>query len=107
MTERALGSPPDAVPADAGYRTEAVLETLADIPFTVIVALGHEARDRARIDAVRYPHTARIAQRINIAEGQPPYRRCKAIVEVTNDWIKSVLGFRQFTLRGVEKVRAE
>jgi hypothetical protein len=35
------------------------------------------------------------------------YRRRKAIVEPPNGWIKSVMGFRQFSLRGLPKVQAE
>ena len=35
------------------------------------------------------------------------YRKRKWIVEAPNGWIKSVLGFRQFSLRGLEKVKAE
>ena len=41
------------------------------------------------------------------SEGQAAYRRRKAIVEAPNGWIKAVLGFRQFSLRGIAKARAE
>ncbi len=36
-----------------------------------------------------------------------PYRRRKWIAEPPNGWIKNVLGFRQFSLRGLKKVQAE
>lgn len=39
--------------------------------------------------------------------GKDGYRRRKVIVEAPNGWIKAVLGFRQFSLRGIEKARAE
>ncbi|WP_029696307.1 transposase, partial [Comamonas badia] len=35
------------------------------------------------------------------------YRRRKHIVEPPNGWIKSVLGFRQFSLRSFAKARCE
>lgn len=42
-----------------------------------------------------------------LVQGGDAYRRRKHIVEPPNGWIKNVPGFRQFGLRGVEKVRAE
>lgn len=98
---------PEQVLADAGDRSEAVLEKLSDSPCDILVALGREGREQARIDATIYPHTAKMAEILHSAEGQAAYRRRKAIVDAPNGWIKSVLGFRQFSLRGIEKVRAE
>lgn len=105
--ERTLGAVPQVILADAGYRSEAVLETLADKPCELIVALGREGRKQAQIDAEKYPHTAKMAESLKRTESQAAYRRRKAIVEAPNGWVKSVLGFRQFSLRGIEKVRAE
>jgi transposase len=102
-----LGALPAQALADAGYRSEATLEKLADSPCEVIVALGREGRENAKIDAEHYPHTAAMAARLQTAAGEAAYRRRKAIVEAPNGWIKAVLGFRQFSLRGIEKVRAE
>jgi transposase len=102
-----LGALPEQVLADAGYRSEAALETLSASSCDVIVALGREGREHAAIDAAKYPHTAKMAERLRIDEGKAAYRRRKAIVEAPNGWIKAVLGFRQFSLRGVGKVRAE
>jgi hypothetical protein len=48
-----------------------------------------------------------MAERLQSDEGKAAYRRRKAIVEAPNGWIKAVLGFRQFSLRGIEEVRAE
>lgn len=105
--ERMLGALPGIVLADAGYRNEAALEVLADKPCDVIVALGREGREQTRIDAQKYPYTAKMAESLKSTDGQAAYRRRKAIVEAPNGWIKSVLGFRQFSLRGIQKVRAE
>lgn len=45
--------------------------------------------------------------RLQTPQGQAAYRKRKWIVEASNGWVKSVLGFRQFSLRGVEKAKAE
>jgi hypothetical protein len=73
----------------------------------VIVALGREGREDAAVDAERYPHTAAMVARLQTEVGKTAYRRRKAIVEAPNGWIKAVLGFRQFSLRGIEMARAE
>ncbi len=59
--ETTLGTLPKAVLADAGYRSETALEALSNKPCDVIVALGREGREQARIDAQKYPHTAKNA----------------------------------------------
>lgn len=105
--ERNLDALPAQALADAGYRSEATLAKLADSPCEVIVALGREGRENANIDADKYPHTAAMATRLRSEAGKTAYRRRKAIVEAPNGWIKAVLGFRQFSLRGIEKARAE
>lgn len=105
--QRTVGALPERFLADAGYRSEAALAALANRPCEVIVALGREGREDTQIDAEKYPHTARMADTLKSAAGKAAYRRRKAIVEAPNGWIKSVLGFRQFSLRGLHKVRAE
>ena len=35
------------------------------------------------------------------------YAKRKWISEAPNGWVKEVLGFRRFSLRGIEKVRGE
>ncbi|PSL78524.1 hypothetical protein C7T35_42465, partial [Variovorax sp. WS11] len=42
--------------------------------------------------------------RLKTPPGQAAYRKRKWIVEAPNGWIKSVLGFRQFSLRGVVRI---
>src|SRR5690606_32808876 len=90
----------DALPqqtlADAGFRSEAVLEQLADVPTELIVALGREGREDARIDAQKHPHTAAMAARFQTEPVKEAYRKRKHIVEPPNGWIKAILGFRQF-----------
>ena len=99
-----LGAAPEQTLADAGYRDEAVFAALAEGDTELIVSLGREV---GTIDAVNKPHTAAMAERLQSEEGRAAYRRRKGIVEPPNGWIKHVMGFRQFSLRGVGKVRAE
>jgi hypothetical protein len=93
--------------ADAGFRSEAVFEQLKDSPSELIVALGREGRQAMSIDSEQYPHTAVMEAKLRTPRGQAAYRKRKWILEAPNGWIKSVLGFRQFSLRGLEKVQAE
>jgi transposase len=101
------GTLPQQALADAGFRSENTLATVAALPCEVIVALGREGRDQAAIDAAKYPHTAAMATRLQTSPAKDAYRRRKAIVEPPNGWIKAALGFRQFSLRGLKKVQAE
>ena len=98
---------PEQVLADTGFRAEAVFEVASQKPCEVLVALGREGREQAKVDPDRYPHTAAMAARIETEPAQQAYRQRKAIVEAPYGWIKAVLGFRQFSLRGLAKVRAE
>ena len=93
--------------ADAGYRSEANFERLAGLPIELVVALGREGKNQAQLDPATQPHTAAMAAKLQTNEGQTAYRRRKWVAEPPNGWIKSVLGFRQFSLRGLHRVRAE
>ena len=48
-----------------------------------------------------------MAAKLKTEQGQAAYRKRKWIAEPPNGWIKSVLGFRQFSLRGLHRVQAE
>ena len=102
-----LGEDARQVLADAGFRSEAVFEQLKDGPSELIVALGREGKQELQIDAERYPRTAAMQAKFKTPDAQAAYRKRKWIVEAPNGWIKNVLGFRQFSLRGLEKVQAE
>jgi transposase len=99
-----LGELPELGLADAGYRSEA---NLKGSPIDLVVALGREGKQHAQVDAQQYPHTAAMAAKLQTDEGKAAYRKRKWIAEPPNGWIKNVLGFRQFSLRGLDKVRAE
>jgi len=104
---RNTGCHPEVALADAGYRSEAVLAQLSASPTRAIVALGREGKKQASVQPDKLPYTAAMAATLESAEGRARYRRRKAIVEPPNAWIKHVLGFRQFSFRGIDKVRSE
>ncbi|MFN7196489.1 MAG: transposase, partial [Hylemonella sp.] len=99
-----LGELPALALADAGYRSEA---NLSSAPIEVVVALGREGKRHAEVDAQRCPHTAAMTAKLQTEEGRAAYRKRKWIAEPPNGWIKNVLGFRQFGLRGLHRVQAE
>ena len=101
-----LGGVPPEVLADAGYRGEATFQTLEARGITAYISLGHEVRP-AKPPNVAHVATQRMADRLKSAVGRARYRRRKAIVEPVIGWIKEVLGFRRFSLRGLAKARGE
>jgi transposase/IS5 family transposase len=105
--EKNLGHLPQRVLADSGYRSEQAFVTLEQKGVEGLIALGREGKDPTAIDAKRYPASARMAKRLSSAEGRAQYRRRKVIPEPVFGWIKHVLGFRQFSLRGLTKVDGE
>lgn len=107
VVEENLGALPDQVLADAGYRGEDVFAELADKAIEVIVSLGREGKKAAGIDSQKYPHTAKMAERLKTDAAKQAYSQRKHIVEPPNGWIKRVLGFREFSMRGYEKCRGE
>jgi hypothetical protein len=107
MVQKTLGQWPKRVLSDSGYRSEQAFVALEDRGVEALIALGSEGKDRTAIDSKRYPASARMAERLASAEGQAHYRRRKVIVEPVFGWIKHVLGFRQFSLRGLTKVTGE
>jgi len=102
-----LRAVPQQALADSGYRSEAVFEALAPSGCELVVALGREGKAQLAIDAERLPYTAAMAAKLSSAQGRRAYARRKWVAEPPNGWIKHVLGFRQFSLRGLERVKAE
>lgn len=104
------GRKPERVLADAGYKGEKNFEELERRRIRGYVALGREttkggeAGEQKTPDA---PATGRMRQRLNSARGRARYRRRKALVEPVFGWLKRALGFREFSLRGLEKVQGE
>jgi len=102
-----LGQSPQQVLADTGYRSEQVFEKLADCGSELIVSLGREGKQQLRFDPERSPYTALMAEKLQSDQGKVAYRKRKWIAEPPNGWVKNVLGFRQFSMRGLHRVTAE
>lgn len=106
QTHTALGEQPNEVLADAGYRAEATFQTLETRQITGYISLGREGKPDTTPNPA-HEATQRMATRLASEVGRVRYRRRKAIVEPVFGWIKDVLGFRRFSLRGVVKARGE
>jgi hypothetical protein len=70
-------------------------------------AIGREGKSHRPINATTLPLTAAMVERMKTPEARTAYRRRKWLSEAPNGWIKNVLGFRQFSLRGLHRVQAE
>lgn len=104
--ETAQGVPGEVL-ADAGYRSEANLQALEDKKIEGYVSLGREGKSRSSVVSQDNPATSRMQEKLATKKGRKTYGRRKGLVEPVNGWIKSVLGFRQFSLRGLAKVTGE
>jgi transposase len=102
-----LGRFPKEVLADAGYRKEADFATLETRQIDGYVALGKEGKSDQIHDPDNNPATVRMAEKLQAPYGKERYRDRKYLVEAPNGWIKHVIGFRQFSVRGLEAVKGE
>jgi transposase/IS5 family transposase len=106
-TEAVIDEIPGQVVADAGYRSDENFERLEAKNIDGVIALGREGKPEAPPISLSKKATQRMKEKLASAEGEAAYRRRKVIVEPVFGWIKSVLGFRQFSLRGLRKTNAE
>jgi hypothetical protein len=105
--EKNLGRKPKQVSADSGYCSEANLQALADRDIGAYVATGRAKHPDGEKRGTGGPLTKAMRQKLKRAGYRSRYRLRKQIVEPVFGQIKQARGFRQFLLRGVEKVRAE
>jgi len=82
-------------------------QQLRDHPAELIVALGKEGKENVAIDPKKRPLCAATGERFKSTATQEAYRRRNWLSEPPNDWVKHVLGFRQFSMRGLTKAQAE
>ena len=106
QAEATLGAPAPEVLADAGYRDDATFAALETRGVTAYVSLGREGHAAATANPA-LEATRRMSERLASACGRTRYRRRKVIVEPVIGWIKAVLGFRRFSVRGVANARGE
>ncbi|HEV2442960.1 MAG TPA: IS1182 family transposase, partial [Steroidobacteraceae bacterium] len=104
------GRNPDEASADAGYCSAANLLTLSRRRIAGYIATGRQRHGtRAAVNPRRLKPglVARMATKLKRAGHRSRYRWRKQVVEPVFGQIKHARGFRQFLLRGTEKVRAE
>jgi len=101
------GQSPTEVLADAGYRSEENLQKLETAAIDAYISLGREGKKPRVFDEKKHPATCRMKEKLATEPGRKRYARRKGIVEPVHGWIKSVLGFRQFSLRGLQKAVGE
>ena len=115
-----LGAPTAAL-ADCGYADKATLERLArERPGLDLYISDHREDAHAErrydwrpLDKIKPPKTLTdpvllaMAEKLKTPEGRATYRRRASTVEPVFGIIKAALGFRQFLLRGLEKVSGE
>jgi hypothetical protein len=93
--------------ADSGYCSEANLAALEAHGIDGYVAPGRAKHPTAENGKIGGPLTQQMRKKIDDGGFETPYRLRKQVVEPVFGQIKQARGFRQFLLRGVEKVRAE
>lgn len=98
---------PEYVLADTGYRKEDDFAVLEQHGIEGYVSVRREGKDASDIDASAYPATHRMAEKRSTPEGRERYRERKHIVEAVNGWIKQVMGFRRFSIRGLSGAAGE
>jgi len=114
--EAQSGDTPTQLLADAGYCSDANLAAIADTPIDAYISTRkqkHGERPGRPGPCPRgpLPTTAtrvdRMSRKLHTKAGAAVYAARKAIVEPVIGQIKQARGFRQFLLRGLEKVQGE
>ena len=105
--EETFEEKPKQVLADAGYCNEGDLQALEARGVDGYVALGREGKRAVGVDPRKYPSKSRMGKKLASLAGQVAYARRKWIAEAPHGWIKERLGFRRFSLRGLQSVQGE
>ena len=106
------GEVPDKISADAGYSRETNLIVLNELGIDAYIAIDKglhsrpESSPRGRIPRSAGPRE-RMRRKTRTKKGRAVYKRRKHVAEPPFGFIKQGLGFRQFLLRGLEKVSGE
>ena len=110
----ALGQP-ETLLADNGYFSEANVTTCAKAGMTPLIAPGRDRHHQSWKERFADPPTApeeptplqAMIHQLASPEGKKAYALRKQTPEPVFGIIKSVMGFRQFSLRGLENVKGE
>jgi len=107
------GTTPDQVLADAGYCSDESLTAIADTTIDAYISTRKQKHGERPGPCPRGPlpkaatMVDRMSRKLHTKTGAAVYAARKGIVEPVIGQIKQARGFRQFLLRGVEKVQAE
>ena len=110
------GNAPQRILADAGYASRDTFEQLEEhVDLYVAVSAGDHGERRydfrpprtKRPKKITDPRLLAMSEKIRSEEGRRIYAKRKSTVEPTFGIIKEAMGFRQFLLRGIEKVGIE
>ncbi len=107
QVEATTGKRPDKALADAGYRSESNLQALEDQGIEGFVALGRKRDGTPKPTDPALEATCRMVRKMKAQRAQNHYRKRKYLAEPPFAWIKWVMGFDRFSLRGAEKVSSE
>jgi len=115
QVEQNVGAQPQAVSADSGYWNPEQVEKIQVQGIDLHVATGKQKHGETsksvsadEIDSgPELSLRERMKRKLKTEAGRNLYRMRKAIVEPVFGQIKEWRGFRRFSLRGLQKVRAE
>lgn len=101
--------------ADAGYFSDTNVGFCEIADITPYIAAGRESHNQSLADRFSEPEAiaedadavTKMKHRLKTTDGKAHYAKRKCTVEPVFGVIKSVLGFRQFLLRGIENVKGE
>jgi transposase len=111
--EQQSGDTPTQMLADAGYCSDENLAAIAETTIDTYISTHKQKHGERPGPCPRGPlpkaatRTDRMARKLHTKAGAAVYAARKAIVEPVLGQIKHARGFRQFLLRGVDKVRGE
>ena len=111
--ERQSGITPTHVLADAGYCSDESLAAIAETTIDAYISTRKQTHGERPGPCPRGPvpkaatRVDRMARKLQTKAGAAVYAARKAIVEPVIGQIKQARGFRQFLLRGFEKVQGE
>ena len=105
--EANLGVKPKEASADRGYLSEPNLQALADREISAYIATGRAKHPAEGKRKIKEPLTQAMRDKLKRAGWRSRYRLRKQVVEPVFGQIKQARAFRQFLLRGMEKVQAE
>jgi transposase len=113
LSTNTAGQMPAKLSADNGYYSEANCQRLQAAGIDPYIATGRVSHSDPPASAVRgripksASKTERMARKLRTIKGRKIYSRRKHIVEPVFGQIKEVRGFRRFSFRGLQKVKAE